>query len=62
MAVKENAADYAHEYPMAAKAVDEAFYVDDCEEGIELCHQLQELFTKADFLLQKWNSSNSNII
>ena len=69
MAVKQNAADYAHEYPLASKVVDEAFYVDDCltgvnsvEEGIELRRQLQELFTKADSLLRKWNSSNPNIL
>ena len=51
MAVKQNAADFAHEYPLATKIVNEAFYVDDCltgadsvEEGIELCRQLQGLF------------------
>ena len=65
MAVKQNAADFAHEYPLATKTVNEAFYVDDCltgadsvEEGIELCRQLQALFAKADFLLRKWNSSS----
>lgn len=69
MAVKQNAADYAHEYPLAAKVVDEGFYVDDCltgadslEESIELRRQLQELFAKADFLLRKWNSSNPSIL
>ena len=69
MTVKQNATDYAYEYPLAAKVVDEAFYVDDCltgansiEEGIELRHQLQELFAKADFLLRKWNASNPNIL
>lgn len=58
MAVKQNAADHKHEYPLAAKVADEEFYVDDCltgvssiEEGIELRCQLQELFAKADFLL-----------
>ena len=65
MANKQNAADFAHEYPLATKTVNEAFYVDDCltgadsvEEGIELCRQLQALFAKADFLLRKWNSSS----
>ena len=33
MAVKRNAADYSLEYPLAAKVVDEAFYVDDCLTG-----------------------------
>ena len=69
MAVKQNAADFAHEYPMAAKIVNEAFYVDDCltgadsvEEGIELYRQLQALFAKADFLLRKWNSSSPSVL
>ena len=69
MAVKQNTVDYVCEYPLATKVVDEAFYADDCltgansiEEGIELCHQLQELFAKADFLLRKWNSSNPNVL
>ena len=69
MAVQQNAADHAHEYPLAAKVVNEAFYVDNCltgansiEEGIELRHQLQELLSKADFLLRKWNSSNPYIL
>ena len=69
MAVKQNATEYSHEYPLAAKVVDEAFYVDDCltgansiEEGVELRRQLQELFTKADFLLRKWNSSNPSLL
>ena len=54
---------------MASKVVDKSFYVDDCltgsdsvEEGIELQHQLQELFSEADFLLRKWNSSNPSIL
>ena len=39
---------YAHKYPLTAKVVDEAFYVNDCltganliEKGIELPRQLQ---------------------
>ena len=57
-AVKQNAADFALEYPLAVKTVDNAFYVDDCltgadsiEEGVELRCQLQALFAKGDFLL-----------
>ena len=30
MAVKQNALDYAEEFPMASKAAQESFYVDDC--------------------------------
>ena len=69
MAVKQNATDFAHEYPLAAKIVNEAFYVDNCltgadsiEEGIELYCQLQALFAKADFLLRKWNSSSPSVL
>ena len=49
--VRLNATDLAHKYPLAAKAVDESFYVDDgvtgadsTEEAIELQKQLQDLF------------------
>ena len=69
MCVKQNASDFAHKYPIAAKVVDESFYVDDCligansvEEGIELQSQLQNLFSEADFLLRKWNSSNPTVL
>ena len=69
MAVQQNAEEHAHECPLTAKVVKEAFYIDDCltgansiEEGIELHLQLQELFAKADFLLRKWNSSNPEIL
>ena len=69
MAVQQNAEEHAHECPLAAKVVKEAFYIDDCltgansiEEGIELCLQLQELFAKGDFFLRKWNSSNPEIL
>ena len=69
MCVKQNASDFAHKYPIAAKVVDESFYVDDCltgvnsvEAGIELQSQLQNLFSEADFLLRKWNSSNPTVL
>ena len=52
MSVRLNATDLAHKYPLAAKAVDESFYVDDgvtgadsTEERIELQKQLQDLFS-----------------
>ena len=69
MAVKQNAMDHMHEFPLAAKVVEQAFYVDDCltgvdsiEEGIELCRQLRELFARGDFVLRKWNSSNPKLL
>ena len=65
MAVKQNALDYAMEYPLAAKSMDDSFYVDDgltgadfIQEAIELQCQLQDLFSKGGFYLRKWNSSD----
>ena len=53
MSVRLNATDLAHKYPLAAKALDESFYVDDgvtgadsTEEAIELQKQLQDLFSQ----------------
>ena len=69
MAVKQNASDHALEYPLAAKAVDDNFYVDDglsgadtVAEAVTLQNQLQQLFGKADFLLRKWNSSSPEVL
>ena len=69
MAVKQNALDYALKYPLAAKIVDESFYVDDAltgadtvDEAIETQAQLQGLFAQAGFLLRKWNSNESTIL
>ena len=69
MAVKQNAVDFATEFPIAAKVVDTSFYVDDCltganstEEAIDLHTQLHILFSKGGFLLRKWNSSDPDVI
>lgn len=35
MAIKQNAEDYAKDYPLAAKFIEEAFYVDDCLTGAD---------------------------
>ena len=35
MAVKQNALDFSHEYPMAAKTAETSFYVDDCLTGAD---------------------------
>ena len=52
-----------------AKAVSESLYVDDClsransiEETIKLRQQLQDLFSRADFLLRKWRSSELAVL
>ena len=65
MAVKQNAIDLAQEYPAAAKAVHQSFYVDDgltgadsLDEAVVLQKELQALFDRGGFTLRKWNSSN----
>ena len=69
MAVKQNALDFAMEYPQAANVVKKSFYVDDgltgadsVQEAIELQRELQDLFSKGGFLLRKWNSSNPSVL
>ena len=64
MCIKQNALNHASQYPLAAKAVNEVFYVDDgvtgvdsVKEAITLQHELHNLFSLAGFLLRKWNSS-----
>ena len=62
MSVWQNAIDSAHEYPLAARVVEDSFYVDDClsgadhvENAITLYDQLRKLYTKA--LGIEWNTS-----
>ena len=69
MSIKQNAIDLANEYPLAAKAVNDSFYVDDgltgadsIEQAMELQKQLQNMFLRGDFLLRKWNSSNPAVL
>ena len=69
MCVKQNASDFAQQYPLAAKAVDKSFYVDDglagadsVEETIDLQDQLQKLFGQGGFLLRKWNCSEQAVL
>ena len=69
MSVRRNALDHALAYPLAAKAVEESFYVDDgltgadsIEGAIELHAQLQTLFDKGGFLLRKWSSSEPAVL
>ena len=57
MALRQNAVDHITEFPMAAKAVLNSFYVDDgligadsVEEDISLQKQLQDLFARGEFL------------
>ena len=69
MSVKQNAIDLALKYPLAAKTVNRSFYVDDglagadsTEDAIELQSQLQNLFSRAGFLLRKWNSNEPDAL
>ena len=69
MSIKQNATDLANEYPLAAKAVNDSFYIDDgltgadsIEQAMELQKQLQNMFLRGDFLLRKWNSSNPTVL
>ena len=43
MSIKQNALDFAHEFPLAAKSVDESFYVDDCLTGADTVEEAIEL-------------------
>ena len=69
MSAKQNAIDFAMDYPLAVNAVNRAFYVDDgltgadsTEEAIELQKQLQNLFSHSGFLLCKWNSNDQVVL
>ena len=69
MAVKQNAIDLSHVYPLAAEAVEKSFYVDDGLTGADdtkrattLHGQLCDLFSHGDFVLRKWNSSDPTVL
>ena len=69
MVVKRNALNFALQYPLAEKIVDDSFYVDDAltgadsvEQTIETQSQLQGHFSQAGFVLRKWNSSESSVL
>lgn len=66
MSVKQNTHDLVTANPLAARVVDNSFYVDDgligadsVEEAIELQRQMQELFDHGGFTL---NSSNPKVL
>ena len=69
MAVKQNATEYAQEFPLAADVIWKCFYVDDCLTGADdpnsaliLQQQLADLFARGGFLLRKWNSSDPSVL
>ena len=58
MAVKQNSLYLAMDCPLAAKAVEKSFYVDDCLSGADTVYKAIELhqqLQKSCFLLRKWN-------
>ena len=68
MSVKQNTLDHEHKFPLA-RVVDDSFYVDDCLTGadnvqgaLSLHHQLLDLFRCGEFLLCKWNSSETSVL
>ena len=67
--VKQNALDHEHKFPLDARVVDDSFYVDDCLTGadniqgaLSLHHQLLDLFHCGEFVLRKWNSSETSVL
>lgn len=69
MAVKQNALQLGDKYPLAAEAVHNSLYVDDCLTGgneidsiISLQKQLKDLYTSGGFLLRKWNSNEPQVL
>lgn len=69
MSVRQNAIDLSHEYPIAARTVEESIYVDYCltgadniQEAIRLYTQLNCLFQRGGFPLRKWNSSEPEVL
>ncbi|XP_075243707.1 uncharacterized protein LOC142337959 [Convolutriloba macropyga] len=67
-ALKRVGIDNEYEFPIAAKAIHNNFYMDDLnksvettEEGIELFNQLQPLLSKHGFELKKWISNKDDV-
>lgn len=69
MSVRQNAIDHASEFPLAAATVHTSFYLDDglvgansLDEAIKLQKQLQALFARGGFLLQKWKAGQTEAL
>ena len=69
MSLQQNTDNFAHEFPVAVKAVHKSFYVDDGLTGADsvvgtiiLHKELQELFARGNFQLRKWNSSSPEVL
>ena len=66
MAVKRNAMDLCHKYPLAAETTMTLMTACQeptlCDSAIELQEQLQELFSHGGFILRKWNCSETSVL
>jgi len=69
VAVKQNAIDFAQDFPLAARAIEKSLYgddgltgADDIKTATSLRSQLQGLFARGDFLLRKWNSNKVTVL
>lgn len=67
--VMQAAKEAAELFPLAAKAIEEDFYMDDCvtgdnpeEEAIKLANEINHILTSAGFQLRKWKSNFRNVI
>ncbi|XP_047997425.1 uncharacterized protein LOC125235016 [Leguminivora glycinivorella] len=68
-ALQQTALDEGENYPLATERVSKEFYMDDLmtgceteEEGIQIYREMNELLGKAGFILQKWTTSNNNLL
>ena len=66
---QENARKYQDRYPLAAETVLKSTYMDDSidsaeneDDGVELYHQLKELWGKANMEARKWVSNSPKVI
>ena len=69
MVLRQNALEHMETHPQAALVALDCFYVDHClagadsvDEAIHLRGELQDLFEQGGFKLQKWNSTENDVL
>ncbi|KAJ8034197.1 hypothetical protein HOLleu_20937 [Holothuria leucospilota] len=69
LVAKENAKKYQNEFPLASKTVLQSTYMDDSMDsvsdvniGIELYHQINELWSRAGMEARKWLSNSKEVL
>ena len=69
MALRQNAIEHMETHPQAAQVALDCFYVDDglmgadsIDEAICLRNEVQDLFDQGGFKLQKWKSSERDVM